>query len=64
MKYTEEQIKEIGERVEKANAFLAENNLRPAAFVQKVPIGDDVFVDKIGVYLQDTKYDLTEEENK
>lgn len=54
--YTAEQIKDITEREAKALAFLKEQQLTPSAVVQKINIGDDVFVDKVVPYLQDIKY--------
>jgi hypothetical protein len=54
--YTKEQIKEVQEREKKALEYLKENHLSPAAVVQKVRVGDDMFVDKVTPYLRDTRY--------
>lgn len=54
--YTEEEKKDIEERVEKAKTMLAELNLQPSAQVQKVNTGNDIFADKVIPFLQDTKY--------
>ena len=67
--YTEEEKKDITERTEKANAYLKELNLVPAAQVVKVNLGDvdpkfnSVFGDLIQVYLADTKYPKTEKKD-
>lgn len=57
--YSEEEIKDIKERVEKAETMLKELQLFPSAVVQKVKVGaenEDVFADKVICYLQDSKY--------
>lgn len=63
MNYTEEEKKDIEERVAKANEFLKELNLTPAAQVFKVRVSKelgmddkDMFADQVIPYLQDTKY--------
>lgn len=55
--YTEEQIKDITEREQKALNFLKELKLSPAASIQKVNIGGDAFADKLIPFLRDFKYD-------
>ena len=57
--YTEEQKKDIIERVNKANKVLKDLQLFPSAIVQKVKISDnneDVFADKVICFLADSKY--------
>lgn len=54
--YTKEQVEETQEREKKALAFLKDLDLTPAAIVQKVNLGEDMFVDKVVPYLRDTKY--------
>lgn len=54
--YTEEQKKDINERVEKAVQSLKELNLRVACVSNMVNTGDDVFAIKLIPYLQDTLY--------
>ncbi len=54
--YTEEQKNDIQEREKKALEILKELQLTPAVAVQKVNIGNDVFVDKLIPFLQDSKY--------
>ncbi len=54
--YTEEQVKDIQEREKKALEYLKDNGLTPAAIVEKVNVGKDMFVDKVIPFLQDTKY--------
>lgn len=58
--YTEEQIKDIQERVSKVESFLKENEIVLAAQVKKVNIGldikKDIFADEVVVFLRDTKY--------
>jgi hypothetical protein len=57
--YTEEQKKDIQERVTKAEEMLKELQLFPSAVIQKVKVGDeskDIFADNIICYLQDSKY--------
>lgn len=56
MNYTPEQIKDISEREKKCLEFLKENQLTPSAVMQKVNIGQDIFVDKVTPYLQDLKF--------
>lgn len=55
-KLTEEQIKDIQEREKKALEYLKELQLTPAAIMQKINIGNDLFADKTIPYLQDIKY--------
>ncbi len=55
-KYTDEQIKDIQERIEKANAMLKELELFPSASVSSENLGDDVFGTKVIAYLQDSKF--------
>lgn len=59
-KYTKEQVEEIKKRELAAIAYLKENNLTPAAGIQKVKIDDgsgrEIFSDQLIPYLQDTKY--------
>jgi len=57
--YTKEQQEDIKLRVEKATKLLKELQLYPSAVVQKVNQGDDIFVDKIICFLQDSKYTPT-----
>ena len=54
--YTEAQIKDINERVEKAKILLKGLDLEPRCVVSAVNIGDDVFGLKPQVYLQDIRY--------
>lgn len=54
--YTPEQEKDIREREAKAIEHLKELQLSPAAILQKVNVGNDMFVDKVIPYLQDFKY--------
>lgn len=54
--YSPEQKRDIEERVLKASKLLEELHLKPTASVQSVNVGDDVFSQKVIVYLQDTKY--------
>lgn len=54
--YTKEQVIEVQEREKKALEYLKENHLSPAAVIQKVRVGDDMFVDKVTPYLRDLKY--------
>lgn len=58
--YTEEQKKDIEERVLKANEALKELNLFPSAIVQKVKISEkeDIFADQIICFLADSKYNV------
>jgi len=53
---TPAQVKDIEERVAKAAAFLKELQLQPQASVQAMNMGNDVFAQKVIVYLQDQKY--------
>ena len=57
--YTEEQKKDIEERLKKAEVVLKELQLFPSAVVQKINQGEDIFVDKIICYLQDSKFTPT-----
>lgn len=54
--YTEDQRKDIEERVEKAKTLLKELQLRPALVMQPVNMGNDVFGMKAIPYLADEKY--------
>lgn len=60
MNYTEEQKKDITERVNKAIESLKELRLAPSALLQKVKIssenGADIYADQLQAYLQDVKY--------
>lgn len=53
---TAEQVKDIEERVASAKKSLEELQLKPVASVQSVNVGDDVFSQKVIVYLQDLKF--------
>lgn len=53
---SKEQREDIEERVAKAKKVLEDLQLRPTAGVQVVNMGDDVFAQKIVVYLADLKY--------
>ncbi len=55
--YTKEQIAEVEEREKKALAYLKENFLTPAASIQKVNLGNDVFGDRLIPFLRDFKYE-------
>lgn len=55
--YSEEEKKEITERIEKARKFLEENHLNLSAQIYFENIGNDAFATKVLPYLQDTKYD-------
>lgn len=55
--YTPEEVKDIQEREAKALAALKELQLTPAASVQKVNIGGDVFADKLIPFLKDIKFE-------
>ncbi len=63
-KYTKEQIKDVEEREAKALVMLKELQLTPAAVLQKVNMGGDMFVDKVICYLQDIKYQPTKVDKK
>lgn len=56
IEYSEDQKKDINERVEKAKQFLLENNLQPGVVMQAINLRDDVFGMKPIPYLQDTFY--------
>ncbi len=56
MAYTEEQVKDIQEREKKGLELLKDLQLNPSASVQKVNMGNDMFVDKVTPFLADTKY--------
>lgn len=64
MNYTKEQITDIEEREAKALKMLKELELTPAAQVQKVNIGNDIFADKLQPFLQDLKYTKANEVDK
>lgn len=51
-----EQIKDIDERTAKAKVALDELQLEPQAHVQSVNMGDDVFAQKVVIYMHDQKY--------
>lgn len=53
---SKEQIIDIEERVAKAKKALEDLQLQPTAHVQSVNVGDDVFSQKVVVYLADKKY--------
>lgn len=55
--YTAEQIAEVEEREKKALIYLKENFLTPAASIQKVNIGNDVFANRLIPFLKDFKYE-------
>lgn len=59
MEYTKPQEEDIKKRVAQAEIYLKGLNLFPSAVVQKINQGDDIFVDKIICYLQDSKYTPT-----
>lgn len=54
--YSEDEVKDITERDKKCLDFLKENQMTPAASMQKVNIGNDVFADKLIPFLSDFKY--------
>lgn len=54
--YSEDMKADINERVAKATKLLEELQLQPQASVQSVNMGDDVFAQKVVVYLADKKY--------
>lgn len=54
--YTEEQKKDITDRVEKARVALKDLHLQPACMPNMQNMGDDVFGIKLIPYLQDTLY--------
>lgn len=53
---TLEQRKDIESRVSQAKIMLENLKLKPTASVQSVNVGDDIFSQKVVVYLQDQKY--------
>lgn len=53
---TSDQRKDIEDRVAKAKKALEDLQLKPTASVQSVNLGDDVFAQKVIVYLQDSKF--------
>ncbi len=55
-KYTEEQVKDIRERQEKAIKLLETLELTPAAQIMWENTGTDSFVTRMIPYLADTKY--------
>lgn len=65
--YTEEQKKDITERVEKANAFLKELELVSAVQSSSVNLGsvdpkfNSIFGTYLQIFLQDTKYSKKQE---
>ena len=54
--YSDDMKADINERVAKAKKLLEELQLQPQASVQSVNMGDDIFAQKVIVYLQDTRY--------
>ncbi len=64
MQYTEEQLKDIQERSEKAIKMLAELELSAQANVSMVNLANDVFGVKVQPLLMDTKYASKNEEVK
>lgn len=54
--YTPDQIEDITQREQQGLDALKALGLTPAAIMQKVNMGNDVFADKVLPYLQDTKY--------
>lgn len=54
--YSPEMRKDIEARVAKAKKALEDLQLQPTANVQSINVGDDVFSQKVIVYLQDTRY--------
>lgn len=54
--YTPDQVKDIEKREADALAYLKENGLTPAASIQKVNVGGDIFADRLVPFLRDTKY--------
>lgn len=54
--YSDDMKADINERVAKAKKLLEELQLQPQASVQSVNMGDDIFAQKIIVYLQDVRY--------
>lgn len=59
MKFTKAQEDDITKRVAKATLYLKGLELFPSAVVKKENIGNDIFVDKVICYLQDSKYTPT-----
>lgn len=53
---TPEQRKDIESRVAQAKVMLENLHLQPTASVQSVNVGDDVFSQKVIVYLADQKF--------
>lgn len=64
MNYSEEQKKDITERVEKARKLLDELQLNPSAQIYYDNIGNDTFATKVIPYLQDLKYANNPKETK
>lgn len=58
--YTPEQIADADERQSKGMQLLKDLQLTPAALVEKIHIGHNVFSDKVTAFLQDTKYSKVE----
>lgn len=54
--YSDEEVKDITEREKKGLELLKQLQLTPAAIIQKVNMGNDVFADKLIPFLQDFKY--------
>ncbi len=60
--YTKEQVEDITKREKAALEYLKENGLTPAAQIQKVNLGNDIFADKLVPFLQDLKFATKKEE--
>lgn len=54
--YSEEEIKDIEDRIKRANETLKELQLFPSVVLQKINMGDDIFADKAICFLADSKY--------
>lgn len=54
--YTPEQIEDVKKREVMGIQALKDLELTPAAILNKVNLGEDVFADKVTPFLQDTKY--------
>lgn len=63
-KYTDEQVKDIEGREQKALQFLIEMELTPSAVLQAVNLGNDIFATKVIPFLKDTKFASKEETPK
>lgn len=58
--YTEEEVKDIQDREKLCLDFLKDNQMTPAASIQKVNMGKDVFGDKLIPFLRDMKFNQPE----